>query len=131
MRILAMVPQSGSAPNATHSGARKGCRDPGMRPSRCTLFVALWLATACAQTGSRIIVAPDGSKALYVECKESPVECLAAISNECRGGYEVLAQGSRDETLMIDKVTEAGTQVAATKFAGQGAKGIRATPSNI
>jgi len=88
------------------------------------------LAFGCENTESRIIIAPDGSKALYVECKESPVECLAAISQECRGGYEVLAQGSREETLMLDKVAQAGTQAAASKFTPH-AKGIEATPSSI
>lgn len=96
-----------------------------------TLLTLACLALGCASTESRIIVAPDGSKALYVECKESAVECLAAISQECRGGYEVVAQSSREETLMLDKVTEAGTQAIASRYVSPNAKGIEATPSNI
>lgn len=101
-----------------------------MEWSRVVWVALTCFALGCENTESRIIVAPDGSKALYVECKESPVECLAAISQECRGGYEVLAQGTREETLMLDKVTEAGTQAAASKVSPN-AKGIQATPSNI
>jgi len=102
-----------------------------MRWLRATLFGLTWVVAACSATEPRIIVAPDGSKALYVECTNGPIECLSAISEQCRGGYEVLAQSSRDETLMLDKVTEAGTQALASKYVSPNAKGIEATPSNI
>jgi hypothetical protein len=86
---------------------------------------------ACTSTNSRLIVAPDGTRALYVECTGGPLECLETISQHCRGGYEVLAQGSRGEVLMGDKLTQAATDTAAAKLAGAGAKGIQATPTDI
>lgn len=88
-------------------------------------------AAACTSTDSRLIVAPDGTRALYVECTGGPLDCLEIISEHCRGGYEVLAQGTRGEVLMGDKLTQAATDAAAAKLAGAGAKGIQATPTDV
>lgn len=109
------------------------CARSGANHARLLLGVVMFVGVvaACASTNSRLIVAPDGTRALYVECSGGPLDCLEIISEHCRGGYEVLAQGSRGEVLMGDKLTQAATDTAAAKLAGAGAKGIQATPSDI
>jgi len=88
------------------------------------------LAFACATTDSRLLVAPDGSKALYVECSSGPVDCLEVISERCPSGYEILVQGSRGEILAGDKWTEMATNAVANKSGLKGG-GVQATPTTI
>jgi hypothetical protein len=101
------------------------------RRAKRTLAIGLALsAFACATTDTRLLIAPDGSKALYVECSSGPVDCLEAISERCPRGYEILVQGTRGEILAGDKWTEMATSAVAAK-GGLKTGGVQATSTTI
>ncbi|HMJ51079.1 MAG TPA: hypothetical protein VK540_03365 [Polyangiaceae bacterium] len=51
------------------------------------------LLAACAT--SREVMAPDGSRAHYIECPRSQAECMDEAAELCPRGYEVIDSGEK------------------------------------